>query len=66
MLRNHCALYSGISVRNTPESVCDMTGIRKRLALATRDAHSLYKDYGGFEVLRNPERWLERRKDSTL
>jgi GNAT superfamily N-acetyltransferase len=38
----------------------------KRLALATRDAHSLYKDYGGFEVLRNPERWLERRKDSTL
>jgi GNAT superfamily N-acetyltransferase len=35
----------------------------KRLALATRDALSLYQTYGGFIPLRNPDRWLERRLD---
>ena len=33
----------------------------KRVALATRDALSLYIDYGGFTPLHNPDRWLERK-----
>ena len=37
----------------------DFTHLR-RFLLATRDAHGLYKDYGGFQPLENPERWLER------
>ena len=28
--------------------------------LATRDAHELYRQYGGFEVLQSPERWMAR------
>ena len=32
----------------------------KRFLLATRDAHELYRKYGGYELLRNPERWMER------
>jgi len=30
--------------------------------LATRDAHGLYRDYGGFAPLDNPEKWMARRK----
>ncbi len=30
----------------------------KRFLLATNDAHELYRRYGGFEVLPNPERWM--------
>jgi len=37
----------------------DLIGLR-RVMLATRDAHELYRRYGGFEVLRAPERWMER------
>jgi GNAT superfamily N-acetyltransferase len=40
---------------------CDALGIR-RLILATRDAHELYRKYGGFEALERPEKWMERRK----
>jgi len=29
--------------------------------LATRDAHELYRRYGGFDNLRNTERWMARR-----
>lgn len=36
----------------------DLHGLRRWL-LATRDAHGLYKQYG-FDVLRFPERWMER------
>ena len=32
----------------------------RRFLLATRDAHELYRKYGGYELLRNPERWMER------
>lgn len=32
----------------------------RRLMLATRDAHELYRKYGGFTELPNPERWMER------
>jgi hypothetical protein len=32
----------------------------RRLLLATRDAHGLYQDYGGFEPLAAPEKWMER------
>jgi GNAT superfamily N-acetyltransferase len=30
--------------------------------LATRDAHSLYDQYGDFETLQQPERWMRRRR----
>lgn len=36
-----------------------LQGLR-RVLLATRDAHGLYRDYGGFKPLANPERWMER------
>ncbi len=32
----------------------------KRIMLATRDAHELYRRYGGFELLQAPERWMVR------
>jgi 8-oxo-dGTP diphosphatase len=38
---------------------CDAQGI-KRTLLATRDAHRLYSDYGGFQPLENPEKWMTR------
>ena len=31
--------------------------------LATRDAHELYRRYGGFQSLSVPEKWMVRRKD---
>jgi len=37
----------------------DLQGI-KRILLATRDAHELYRRYGGFEMLEAPERWMAR------
>lgn len=37
----------------------------RRLLLATRDAHELYRRYAGFESLNNPERWMERLISST-
>jgi GNAT superfamily N-acetyltransferase len=37
----------------------DLKGLR-RLLLATRDAHGLYRDYGGFVPLANAERWMEK------
>ena len=33
---------------------------QRRLLLATRDAHELYRKYGGFSPLPNPERWMEK------
>jgi len=38
----------------------DLQGLRLFI-LATRDAHELYRRYGGFEALPNPERWMVRR-----
>jgi len=32
----------------------------KRFHLATRDANEFYRKYVGYELLRNPERWMER------
>lgn len=32
----------------------------RRLLLATRDAHELYRQYGSFDRLRSPERWMEK------
>ena len=31
-----------------------------RILLATRDAHTLYNKYGGFERLPDPDRWMAR------
>jgi GNAT superfamily N-acetyltransferase len=40
----------------------DLRNIR-RLLLATQDAHELYRKYGGFEPLPQPERWMTRVRD---
>jgi GNAT superfamily N-acetyltransferase len=32
----------------------------KWMLLATYDAHGLYQEYGGFELLKNPDRWMSR------
>jgi GNAT superfamily N-acetyltransferase len=32
----------------------------RRIVLATRDAHELYRKYGNFTNLRTPERWMEK------
>ena len=32
----------------------------KNFILATRDAHELYRRYGGFESLAHPEKWMYR------
>jgi GNAT superfamily N-acetyltransferase len=37
----------------------DLQSVRKFL-LATRDAHELYRRYGGFESLKNPDWWMVR------
>jgi GNAT superfamily N-acetyltransferase len=37
----------------------------RRVLLATRDAHELYRQYGGFENLPAPERWMIRLKPTT-
>ncbi len=37
----------------------DLRGIR-RLLLATRDAHELYRRYAGFRVVEHPEKLMER------
>lgn len=37
----------------------------RRVLLATRDAHELYRQYGGFENLPHPERWMIRLKPTT-
>ena len=35
----------------------------RRILLATRDAHELYRRYGGFETVQQPERWMVRVTD---
>ncbi len=42
----------------------DLQGLRQIL-LATRDAHELYRRYGGFERLPAPEKWMTRRNKRT-
>jgi len=37
----------------------ELQGMRNYI-LATRDAHALYRRYGGFEALVAPERWMAR------
>lgn len=37
----------------------DLLGLRLMI-LATRDAHELYRRYGGFELLAEPNRWMAR------
>ena len=36
----------------------------RRLVLATRDAHELYRRHGGFERLKNPDRWMQHSPDA--
>jgi GNAT superfamily N-acetyltransferase len=37
----------------------------RRLILATQDAHELYRRYGGFELLPQPERWMTRLQEAS-
>ncbi len=37
----------------------------KQSILATRDAHELYRRYGGFQSLAVPEKWMVRQKDES-
>ena len=39
----------------------DLRGL-KQILLVTRDAHELYRRYGGFDCLTKPEKWMTRRK----
>ncbi len=39
----------------------DLRGL-KQIILVTRDAHELYRRYGGFDGLPAPEKWMIRRK----
>ncbi len=41
------------TIVNAPE----IAGLR-RILLVTRDAQALYRDYGGFEPLPNPQMWM--------
>lgn len=50
----------GIGSRLIAEVVADPRLSTLRMLLATRDAHEVYRRHGGFEPLRNPERWMER------
>ena len=43
------------------ECVTAYPDLQGRFVLATRDAHELYRRYGGFENLPTPERWMARR-----
>jgi GNAT superfamily N-acetyltransferase len=38
----------------------------KNILLATRDAHELYRRYGGFDRLPNPEKWMWRSGDNFI
>ena len=42
----------------------DLVSVR-RLILATQDAHDLYRKYGGFESLPQPERWMTRIREQS-
>lgn len=42
------------------ECVTVHPGLQGLFVLATRDAHELYRRYGGFENLLAPERWMAR------
>ncbi len=66
-------IASGVDVakdrrRNTPVASAETTAwlcdveLRKvaRFVLATRDAHELYRRYGGFETLQQPDAWMAR------
>lgn len=37
----------------------DLRNLRRHM-LVTRDAHRLYREYGGFVPLQHPDRWMER------
>ncbi len=43
----------------------DLQGL-KQMLLATRDAHGLYRRYGGFDSLLAPEKWMIRRNKPAL
>ncbi len=49
------------------QTIVDLPELKdvRRLQLATRDAHELYRRYGGFTPLASPEMWMERKMSPT-
>jgi GNAT superfamily N-acetyltransferase len=61
ILPSHRGLSLGKWLIDNVVSHPELAGLRLMI-LATRDAHELYRQYGGFEVLDAPERWMIRRR----
>jgi len=59
ILEEHRSRGLGRRLVETVVSHSDLAHI-KRILLATKDAHKLYQEYGGFLPLAHPERWMER------
>jgi len=59
ILETHCKKGLGKWLVQSILSHPDLKNIR-RLLLATKDADELYRKYGGFETLPEPERWMTR------
>ena len=57
------AAYRGQGIgKRLVETVVAHPGLQgmRNFVLATRDAHELYRQHGGFEALPAPERWMAR------
>lgn len=59
ILRKYQGHGLGKWLTETVLNVLDEEGVRWTM-LATRDAHELYEDYGGFQKLYLPEKWMGR------
>ncbi len=59
ILESHRGHSLGKWLIETVVAYPDLQGFRNFL-LATRDAHELYRRYGGFETLPTPEKWMKR------
>ena len=64
ILRAHRGVGLGKWMIETITAHPQIKGV-KRVMLATRDAHGLYRDYGGFQPLEHPEKWMARVRGET-
>ncbi len=60
ILESHRGRGLGKWMIETVSAHPDLQG-RRLFVLATRDAHELYRRYGGFQPLDSPERWMVKR-----
>jgi GNAT superfamily N-acetyltransferase len=58
VLETHQGHGLGKWLVRTVKTLPDLSRVR-RWVLVTRDAHELYRQYGGFTDLENPSRWME-------